>query len=310
MGMTPKLLLVSVLAALLGSCVLGYPPSTFPVRPRGYIFPISQKFEIAVVNFIDQTGTALDLVEALPDAVSTALQNTQRFSLFDRGQLRQLDRGQLRQKGKRGAGMLYDTYPTEPPYGVKPDTGGRYYSWAVRRMIQVQEEIESLKAIRDQVDAILMASITGRNEAAVTIDYRLVTSVFQRVIYAASVKIPYTQSGGGRGFSFNRAKLEAEAKRIVAFFPEPAKLKEGKILNIRGGFVVLDLGKRDGLFPGLTAFVHSPKELMLHPSDDRSIPEDVYRGLIYVTGVFDETAQAFVYKGLGNLKVGDKVRFR
>jgi hypothetical protein len=63
------------------------PVSGFRLPRRPYQ-PASLKFRIAVMNFVDQTKAAGDLVKTLPDVLTTALYKTDRFDLYDRGQLR------------------------------------------------------------------------------------------------------------------------------------------------------------------------------------------------------------------------------
>jgi hypothetical protein len=50
--------------------------------------PASYKFRVAVLDFIDQTNSAGDLVRTIPDILTTNLFETQRYDIFDRGQLR------------------------------------------------------------------------------------------------------------------------------------------------------------------------------------------------------------------------------
>ena len=50
--------------------------------------PSSYRFRVAVLDFIDQTNSAGDLVRTIPDILTTNLFETQRYDIFDRGQLR------------------------------------------------------------------------------------------------------------------------------------------------------------------------------------------------------------------------------
>ena len=50
--------------------------------------PESYRFNVAVLDFIDQTNSAGDLVRTIPDILTTNLFETQRYDIFDRGQLR------------------------------------------------------------------------------------------------------------------------------------------------------------------------------------------------------------------------------
>ena len=59
-----------------------------PESPRLSINPKSYKFRIAVLDFIDQTNSAGDLVRTIPDILTTSMFDTQRYDIYDRGQLR------------------------------------------------------------------------------------------------------------------------------------------------------------------------------------------------------------------------------
>lgn len=50
--------------------------------------PASYRFRVAVLDFIDQTNSAGDLVRTIPDILTTSLFDTQRYDIYDRGQLR------------------------------------------------------------------------------------------------------------------------------------------------------------------------------------------------------------------------------
>ena len=64
------------------------PVSTFEL-PRKEFLPTSLKFRLAVINMVDQTGSAGNLVKTIPDVLTTGLFDTARFDLLDRGQLRE-----------------------------------------------------------------------------------------------------------------------------------------------------------------------------------------------------------------------------
>jgi hypothetical protein len=95
-------LLVLLIPAVLSSCTrCAYAPeyrvdfiraplppiSAFEMTRRPYQ-PYSLKFRLAVLNFVDQTGAAGQLVKTIPDVLTTTLYDASRFDLYDRGQLR------------------------------------------------------------------------------------------------------------------------------------------------------------------------------------------------------------------------------
>lgn len=110
--MTRLLALPLTLMLLLGSCfgtgeqredriqepVL--PVASFEWLRKPYE-PYSLKFRLAVINFVDQTGAGGNLVKTIPDVLTTGLYDTQRFDLYDRGQLRELSLNDLEEQQQK-----------------------------------------------------------------------------------------------------------------------------------------------------------------------------------------------------------------
>jgi hypothetical protein len=67
------------------------PPLVSPGRGRPALNPPPEayKFRLAVLDFIDQTNSAGDLVRTIPDILTTSLFDTERYDIYDRGQLRE-----------------------------------------------------------------------------------------------------------------------------------------------------------------------------------------------------------------------------
>lgn len=97
MTMTPplntvprSLLLLGVGVMLWGCSSLTLPPLTIPLPPRNEIQIESYKFRVAITDFMDQTGSAGDLIKAIPDILTTALFKLDRIDLYERAPLRGL----------------------------------------------------------------------------------------------------------------------------------------------------------------------------------------------------------------------------
>lgn len=73
------------------------PISDFVFTRRPYQ-PYSLKTRLAVINFVDQTNAAGQLVKTIPDVLTTGLYETQRFDILDRGQLREKSVNDLREE--------------------------------------------------------------------------------------------------------------------------------------------------------------------------------------------------------------------
>ncbi len=85
-----SLLLLSVGVMLWGCSSLTLPPLTTPLPPRNEIQIESYKFRVAIMDFMDQTGLAGDLIKTIPDILTTALFKLDRIDLYERAPLRGL----------------------------------------------------------------------------------------------------------------------------------------------------------------------------------------------------------------------------
>ncbi len=95
---------VALALLALAGCSTLPPPTLPPAQPRRGMIPRSYKMKLAVLNFVDQTGTADVLVETIPDVLATELFNTEkRFEVKERAELREFNPNQIeevRQKYK------------------------------------------------------------------------------------------------------------------------------------------------------------------------------------------------------------------
>ena len=84
---------LTALFAVLGCST--YPPTVLPEQPRRGIQARSYKMKLAVLNFVDQTGSAGKLIQTIPDVLATELFNTGRFEIKERAELREFDANKM-----------------------------------------------------------------------------------------------------------------------------------------------------------------------------------------------------------------------
>jgi curli biogenesis system outer membrane secretion channel CsgG len=297
-----------VLSAALLNCAPGfygearlfeYPPPLVPVEPaRATVVPISQKMSMAVFNFIDQTGHSGPITEGLPDALSTMLFQSNRFSLYDRGQLRHDDFGQLLASWQK-----HQKHKVIGKSDVTP---------LASRPFDLTALAGEFNAIVTNVDTVVIGAITEIQSSVVTLDYRVVNAWSKTVLYGGQHRIGYSMSG--REVDFNREDLRRLVKAVVNAFPNPKALRTGQVLVQDGKVLTVNLGRRDKILPGLNALIIAPGEQVLKTPSGEKIHDVMYLAEGYVKAVYENSCKMVVIPTDPNIyrdvRVGDYVKFK
>lgn len=300
------------------------PPASqalFEVTER--ITPRSQKFKIAVLTFVDQTGKGVLVVDPIADMLTTELFAGGRFELYDRGDLVQetADGGEARSVVK-DAGAAGDKTVTT--------TTVRTTSTA-----RSQKTANQKTKVQNMVDGILLGYITSyeihepkieeprkgkRGKAPVETqkapitgelhcDFRIVNSwltekkigegLSELVVYSGSAKIGFTTDDTRSSVILNRDDIKAIAAQIKEKFTDFSS-SNIRITAIDGRTITLDVGRQDLVKQGFTGYIVQ--------KDERT---HVLRYLaeFAVINVFDTASTAYVIsadKFLPNLKIGSK----
>jgi curli biogenesis system outer membrane secretion channel CsgG len=268
--------------------VVSYPAPFLPISPgRRTIEPNSQFMKVAVLNFVDQTGRAPASVESLADMLATELHRSQRFEIFDRGQLRYYDYTQVLDECQKAKGKCASLEAAKAQ-----DQSGRY---------------AELGRLLSGSDAFLLCAITSATDDRVTFDYRLVNSNSFTVMIGGSATVP-TDIGGNR-ITIARDAVREVASTIRTALPAPSGSNLGKVLVQDGRVLTINLGKKDGIISGMTVFVMGPGRIQLSSSQKPNTIDETYLAQAYVVSVYDNTSQVVVYNGT-DFRVGDAVRFK
>ena len=276
--------------------MLEFPPPLVPIVPaRATIIPYSQAMSLALFNFVDQTGKAGQITEALPDALSTLIYQSARFAVRDRGQLRHDDFGQL-----AAAWQKHQKHDDS----IRKQEGDLRANRAQAQSF-LQNEFGSILAT---TDAIFIGAVTEIKEGLLSVDYRVINSQSRVVLYAASQKIHFTRSGAQ--IEFERDDLKRLVRMVLNAFPDPKNLRIGQVLVQDGSILTIDLGTKDKIMVGLNALVLAPGEQVLKTPKGEEVRNVMYLGEAYVVAVYENSCKLVVFHHDDDYRVGDNIKFK
>jgi len=280
-----------------------YPPPYLPIDPaRKTIIPTSQYMKIAVLNFVDQTGKAGDLVESLADVLSTELHQTRRFEIYDRGHLRHYDFTQVLDRCNcAGKGPGCDGKGSE---GEGACSSSGESAGTDRFDARTSIAAESFDTLRSKTDALLLCAITTAADGKAVFDYRLVNSQSFTVLVAGVGSVNYR--GTTDLLKVIRGGMVDVAQKIKKALPTPNTKSYGKVIVQDGVVLTVSLGQKDGIIPGLNIFVIGARG----QGGRTSTVDEAYLAQAYVVSVYDNTSQVVVFHSENDYRVGDNVRFK
>lgn len=99
--------------------------------------------------------------------------------------------------------------------------------------------------------------------------------------------------------------IEAFARDIEAFFPK----LNGEVSAVKGDWIIVNLTKADGIFPGMRLSVFRQGKEFRHPITKEILGRfEEYPGIIEITEPGDRQSTAKLVEKKGEVKAGDKVR--
>jgi hypothetical protein len=221
----------------------------------------SQYFRIAVLPCIDMTGNSDNLKNSLADIFYTALFETKRFSLLDRGEIKKMEEITILDIVKSSS--------------VKDTLNSNYDARIIDQMTLSKQTydkamIELLDRLQCMSDGILQIYITSDKKSTdgtiskVGIDYRIVGTYCQRnqnekkdpkVLFAGSKDISYSFDKNTSSLTFNREDINDVAELIRNKFPNPDLQEELKVINKRGTIISVNAGKNHNIIEGMRGYV-------------------------------------------------------
>jgi len=179
----------------------GMPPLSRTDLPPTYLTPRSQRYRIAVLSFVDQTGRGRNVSEPVADILTTALFETGRFDLVDRRELK---------SGERAAREAESRRARAAEAGAAPSTeAAEDYAW-----------------VGDDVDGILQGYVTAiqtdaRGSGRFEADYRIVNPDTGLVVISDSARVRFQSDPSGRSVGIVRTDVARLARTIAASFTDP-----------------------------------------------------------------------------------------
>ena len=244
------------------------PPLAEMVLPPSFLTPRSQRYRIAVREFVDQTGEAAAVADASGEVLLTALNAGGRFELYE-GKPLPAPLPPVATVGTAPAAPVEAAEaPTPPAAGLA----------------------DPYRNLRGMVDGVLESSVTGvsrdaKGNGAFEVDYRVVDPYTRMVVASGSSRIGL-RSGGLVRHDFE--KLAAEVSRS---FVDPAVMDQQEIvvseLSLDEPDVKLTLsgGSNQRVTPGAVGFV---------VEEDRYTRVERYLAKFVVVNVFPDASVGVV----------------
>ncbi len=291
------------------------------------ITPRSQKFKVAVLTFVDQTGKGNLVVDPIADMLTTELFAGGRFELYDRGDLVQevVDSSSATQVVTDGNDndTVKKTVTTSTSTARQNKTAGQKAK--VQTMVDgillgyitsfeineppaaPEEKDRGKKGKKDKGEA--PATVSGPVTGSLHCDFRIVNSwltqqkvgqgLSELVVYSGSAKIGFTTDSERTSVLLSREDIQAIAAQIKDKFTDFSKSTIG-ITAIDGRVITLDVGKQDLVKQGFTGYIVEKDE---HTHVLKYLAE------FTIINVFDTACTAYVVsadKFLPNLRIGSQ----
>ena len=195
------------------------PPLAETVDTVPYLIPYSQHYRIGVLTFIDQTNRAEIVTDPIADLLTTSLYQKNRFSLYDRGDLKR------------------QVLETEIQYS----------------RLRASGRVDGI--LLGYVTAFELEGSKGSFEA----DVRLINQRLGLVIFSQNRKIRFTTDPTGGSVNISREDVDDLARSITDSFVDLDKLKEVRVVDINqdqgSASVILNVGRIHNIKQGFVGFV-------------------------------------------------------
>src|SRR5262249_32094942 len=254
------------------------PPLVPPSAGRKALRPPPQsfKFRVAVLDFIDQTNAAGELVRTIPDIITTSLLDTARFDIYDRGQ--------LRDKSSREAERLVK----ELTQKIDPETKAE---------------------IAPKIDGVIQGSITrfSPQSKEMTIDIRLINAQSSAVMFADQQTLRYT---GVLDVKVERVDIQTLSVKIANAVPV---LRDARVVARNGDEVVVNVGEESNVKKGMAALVIATGNSLIDPASGDALTSRYIVAEVYITAVEPKISRAQVVRDTkepGAIRPGDLMRFK
>lgn len=263
-----------------------YPPFLRAELPRRPTEITHFLLRAAVLDFVDQTHLAGDLHRVLADRLTTELRRTERFELYDRGQLRDQPRerhAEIVKRLKKQVDLVISGAITKLDFKSR------------------RAEVD-LRVVSTHDDLVLFAK---RYTVKILAPQRRIAEHKHE-----DSKVSYELSATDL-FGLDDASLTQIGNEVQEALP---RVGDGRVTELAPSFVVVDKGLNDRVFRGMSAYVEAVMEDLVDPKAPSGlVSTGLFVGQLYVVSVQPTKSLAVCVRSDGQrcaLRVGDVVRFK
>ena len=234
------------------------PPAVIPGSVMYTRHFSSQYFKIGVLPCKDNTGEqrGADYKASIAEQINTALEDTKRFTLLDRGEFTDIDKVYLKDVIRQGNST--DSIRETRDSGVTSILYRRY-------MESDQNDRILMESLKSKCDGFLATTITSVMPSpenpkmfVVGVECKIVStnaSDDKTILYAHSHDIRFFTDKASGGIRANRDDVNKIATTIKESFPNPDLQDSLHIIGISEKTIKVNIGKANNIQKGMIGFV-------------------------------------------------------
>lgn len=249
----------------------------------------SQLFKIGVPDCIDKTGgLAESYIIPLAEKLNTALSQTKRFELLDKGEILAIEKLSLKKD-------VFSYQNVNDSGKVDKSTGLLILKH--NEKIKSEEEYKDLiMKLKDRCDGVLIVNISsvfninnnGEFNKSMTAECKIMSTSVNNpnvILWARSLNIRFYADKKTESLKISDEDIQKIAEDIKASFPNPDLQQDLKITAVKDQVITVNAGKNDNINKGMFGYVVKMNE------DKKSYQ---FRVLFEVTEVFPDAFNAIL----------------
>jgi hypothetical protein len=248
----------------------------------------SQHFKIGVPDCIDKTGGLVELyIIPIAEKLNTALSQTKRFELLDKGEIRAIEKLSLK-KDVFNYQLSTDS--------VKIQQDSNLVNLKYKELRESEEKYKQLILdLTDRCDGVLMVNISSVFNASsneniynkiMVAECKIMSTSGDNmfaILWAQSFNIRFFAQKSTESLKICEEDIQKIANDIKQYFPNPDLQNGLKITSIRDQIITVNAGKKNNISKGMLGYV-------VKLNDDGKSYQ--FRALFEVTEVFPEAFNA------------------
>jgi hypothetical protein len=248
----------------------------------------SQLFKIGVPDCIDKTGGLAEAyIIPLAEKLNTALSQTKRFDLLDKGEIQAIEKLSLKKD-------VFNYQLSSDSVRMMQDSN--LVSLKHRELMKSEDQYKALiEKLRDRCDGVLMVNISsvyniplsdGVFNKSMTAECKIMSTSVDNpnvILWAQSLSIRFFVDKRTESLKISDDDIQKIASDIKASFPNPDLQQDLQITSIKDQVITINAGKKNNISRGMLGHVVKMNE------DGKSYQ---FRALFEVTEVFPEAFNA------------------